>query len=255
MLAGRGLLDVGRGRRAIVREPDWHRAVGLFCRSMCRAIPRDCSTCSNCACRSKCSRHRSRRGALTAPASRRSRRRLPGMREAARCERERASTAEGPKLRFHDHDLGFHGAIALASGNRLISHLFEAMATPLRRGFHLSRRGHLLRGRTASTRRSRRTSRSSMRSATATPRRRSSRCAPISRKPSVTSARRSTRRRARAGCCALRSDRERPTAAVSLRFLRAAASSSSHSSSASALAASAAASWREASAKAFGSRA
>ena len=42
----------------------------------------------------------------------------------------------------------FHEAIAFSSGNRLISYLFEAMAPPLRHSFHLSRRGHELRGHT-----------------------------------------------------------------------------------------------------------
>jgi GntR family transcriptional regulator, transcriptional repressor for pyruvate dehydrogenase complex len=51
-------------------------------------------------------------------------------------------------VRFHDHDVGFHEAIALSSGNRLISYLFEAMAAPLRRSFYLSRRGHEIRGHT-----------------------------------------------------------------------------------------------------------
>ncbi|MDB5536193.1 MAG: FadR family transcriptional regulator, partial [Devosia sp.] len=39
-------------------------------------------------------------------------------------------------------------AIALASGNRVLGYLFEAMAQPLREGFYISRRGHHQRGHT-----------------------------------------------------------------------------------------------------------
>jgi GntR family transcriptional repressor for pyruvate dehydrogenase complex len=49
---------------------------------------------------------------------------------------------------FHTHDVGFHEAVALASGNRVLGFLFEAMAQPLREGFFISRRGHEQRGHT-----------------------------------------------------------------------------------------------------------
>jgi GntR family transcriptional repressor for pyruvate dehydrogenase complex len=44
--------------------------------------------------------------------------------------------------------VGFHEAIALASGNRILGYLFEAMAIPLRQGIQISRRGHANRGHT-----------------------------------------------------------------------------------------------------------
>ena len=50
--------------------------------------------------------------------------------------------------RYHQCDVGFHEAMALASGNRMLGHLLEAMAVPLRDSFHLSLRGHQLRGHT-----------------------------------------------------------------------------------------------------------
>ena len=52
------------------------------------------------------------------------------------------------ELEFHTHDVGFHEAVALASGNRILGFLFEAMAQPLREGFFISRRGHEKRGHT-----------------------------------------------------------------------------------------------------------
>jgi GntR family transcriptional repressor for pyruvate dehydrogenase complex len=50
------------------------------------------------------------------------------------------------ELKFHQNDVGFHEALALASGNRVLSYLLEAMAAPLREGFYISRRGHEARG-------------------------------------------------------------------------------------------------------------
>jgi len=72
---------------------------------------------------------------------------MQGMRDAAEAGKA-GLDVEANEERFHQHDVGFHEAVALSSGNRLISYLFEAMATPLRRSFHLSRRGHDLRGHT-----------------------------------------------------------------------------------------------------------
>ena len=59
--------------------------------------------------------------------------------------RQAAAEPDG-ESRFHDFDVGFHEAIALASGNRVLSYLFEAMAGPLREGIAISRRGHADRG-------------------------------------------------------------------------------------------------------------
>jgi GntR family transcriptional regulator, transcriptional repressor for pyruvate dehydrogenase complex len=70
---------------------------------------------------------------------------LQGMRDTAE-----AAMADDPEAdqRFHDFDVGFHEAIALASGNRILGYLFEAMAIPLRQGIQISRRGHANRGHT-----------------------------------------------------------------------------------------------------------
>nr|WP_269468028.1 FCD domain-containing protein [Devosia ureilytica] len=70
---------------------------------------------------------------------------LQGMRDTVE-----AASAEDPEAdrRFHDFDVGFHEAIALASGNRVMGYLFEAMASPLRQGIQISRRGPANRGHT-----------------------------------------------------------------------------------------------------------
>jgi DNA-binding FadR family transcriptional regulator len=52
-------------------------------------------------------------------------------------------------MAFHRADVGFHEAVAMAGGNRILTCLFEAMARPLQRSFIMSRRGRQLRGQTS----------------------------------------------------------------------------------------------------------
>lgn len=146
MLAGRGLLDVGRGRRAIVKEPtgvafsDFLTTVitndpkGLFDLIELRmSLEVQAATLA--------ARRASRAGLVALETA------IQGMRDAV-ADGKAGTDPEESERRFHEHDVGFHEAIALSSGNRLISYLFEAMAAPLRRSFPLSRRGHDLRGHT-----------------------------------------------------------------------------------------------------------
>lgn len=141
LLAGRGLVELARGRRAMVREPDgavfadFLRAVihnesrGLFDLIEIRmSLEVQAATLAA---------KRSSRAALSAIESA-----LNGMKEVA--------TAQGPdtEARFHAFDVGFHEAVALASGNRVMGYLFEAMAGPLREALFISRRGHASRGHT-----------------------------------------------------------------------------------------------------------
>jgi len=146
MLAGRGLLDVGRGRRAVVKEPsgiafsDFLSTViandpkGLFDLIELR-ISLEVQSATLAA------RRATRAGLAALEAA------IAGMREAADAGKA-GIDPEGSETRFHEHDVGFHEALALSSGNRLVSYLFEAMATPLKRSFNLSRRGHDMRGHT-----------------------------------------------------------------------------------------------------------
>lgn len=144
MLAGRGLLDVGRGRRAVVREPSGV-AFSDFLSIMIRNDPKglfdliELRMSLEVQSATLAARRATRAGIAALEGA------IAGMREAA--EIGKAGTdVEGSELAFHRHDVGFHEAIALSSGNRLISYLFEAMAGPLRRSFYLSRRGHDQRG-------------------------------------------------------------------------------------------------------------
>ena len=72
--------------------------------------------------------------------------------DAAACEDHR-KLGPGQELgcviqRLLSADAAFHEAVALSSGNRLLSYLFEAMSEPLRQSFFLSTRGHDTRGHT-----------------------------------------------------------------------------------------------------------
>ncbi|HVT54294.1 MAG TPA: FadR/GntR family transcriptional regulator [Dongiaceae bacterium] len=145
VLAGRGLLEVSRGKRAVVREPDGsafgdflmaamkHDAKGLFDLIEVRhALEIQSATLS--------AKRVNRAGLAAIEAA------LDGMREAAGRMR-RGPDKAAAEHRFHDCDVGFHEALALSSGNRMLAYLLEAMAAPLRESFHLSMRGHRLRGR------------------------------------------------------------------------------------------------------------
>lgn len=144
MLAGRGLLDVGRGRRAIVKEPTGI-AFSDFLSTVIQNDPKglfdlvELRMSLEVQSATLAAKRATRAGIVALESS------LQGMREAADAGK---AGDPGSELRFHQNDVGFHEAIALSSGNRLISYLFEAMAAPLRRTLYLSRRGHDLRGHT-----------------------------------------------------------------------------------------------------------
>jgi DNA-binding FadR family transcriptional regulator len=144
MLAGRGLVDLGRGRRAIVIQPSGiafadymtalirHDPKGVFdLIEMRLSLEVQSSTLA--------AKRASRAGIAAMEAE------IEGMR-AAMGDGRQGFDPEESEQRFHHHDVGFHEAVALSSGNRLISSLFEAMAGPLKKSFALSRRGHDARG-------------------------------------------------------------------------------------------------------------
>jgi DNA-binding FadR family transcriptional regulator len=144
MLAGRGLLELARGRRAVVREPDGS-AFGDFLTAL---IPYDPEGLFDLV---------EVRGALeiqsvTLAARRASRAGLAAIENTIEAMRLAAADLraghdpEAAERRYHDADVGFHEALALASGNRILTYLFEAMASPLQESFQLTRRGHELRG-------------------------------------------------------------------------------------------------------------
>jgi DNA-binding FadR family transcriptional regulator len=141
MLAGRGLLDVARGRRAVVREPDGS-AFSDFLVSLIQHDPKglfdliELRKSLEVQSAGLAARRVSRAGLVALETA------LQGMRDAA----DTGDNHAAAESRFHQWDVGFHEALATASGNRVLSYLFEAMTVPLRESFPLSRRGHELRG-------------------------------------------------------------------------------------------------------------
>ena len=146
MLAGRGLLDVGRGRRAVVIEPSGV-AFSDFLSTVIQNDPKglfdliELRIVLEVQAATLAARRVTRAGLVSLE------RAIQGMRDAAE-DGKKGIDPEGSELRFHQNDVGFHEAVALSSGNRLVSYLFEAMAAPLQRSFYLTRRGHDARGHT-----------------------------------------------------------------------------------------------------------
>jgi DNA-binding FadR family transcriptional regulator len=144
VLAGRGLVEVSRGRRAVVREPDGS-AFGDFLATAMKHDPKglfdlvEVRQALEIQSASLSAKRINRAGIAALEGA------LDGMRTAATRMRRGPDRAEAEE-RYHDYDVGFHEALALASGNRMLAYLLEAMAAPLRDSFHLSLRGHRLRG-------------------------------------------------------------------------------------------------------------
>lgn len=143
MLVGRGLLHIGRGRRAIVREPDSSVFASLLV-SIVRNDPKglfdliELRMAMETQSAGLAAKRISRAGLQAIESA------MLGMREAATAAAD--GTDSEAEARFHDCDLQFHEAIAMASGNRVIAFIFEAMAQPLHESFVMSRRGQTLRG-------------------------------------------------------------------------------------------------------------
>lgn len=144
VLAGRGLLEVSRGRRAVVREPDGS-AFGDFLAAVMKHDPKgffdllEVRQALEVQSALLSSKRINRAGAAAIEGA------LQGMREAA-AQMRKGSRRNRAEQDYHVYDLGFHEALALASGNRMLAYLLEAIATPLRDSFNLSLRGHRLRG-------------------------------------------------------------------------------------------------------------
>lgn len=145
LLEGRGLLVIARGRKAVVREPDG-AAFADFLTSIIRYDPKglfdlvEVRLSLEVQSATLAAKRVTRAGIAAIEGE------LEGMRNSIGSPGTPLTHEQ--ELAFHTHDVGFHEAIALASGNRVLGYLFEAMAQPLREGFFISRRGHEKRGHT-----------------------------------------------------------------------------------------------------------
>lgn len=143
MLAGRGLVELARGRRAVVREPDG-AALGEFMRWIVQHDPKGVFDLVEVRFSLEVQAAGLAARRATRPALAAIEATLRAMREAAG-PLDAAGTPEA-EMAFHRADVGFHEAVAMAGGNRILTCLFEAMAPPLQSSFFMSRRGRQLRG-------------------------------------------------------------------------------------------------------------
>lgn len=146
ILGGRGLLQMQRGRRAEVRHPDGS-SYGEFLTSLIKSDPRclfdlvEVRRSLEIQSVTLAARSTSRTGLVAVEAA------LSVMREIA-AGYDASDDPLAEEMRFHRADVGFHEALALAGGNRVLIYLFEGMTAPLVEAFSASRRGQKLRGHT-----------------------------------------------------------------------------------------------------------
>jgi GntR family transcriptional repressor for pyruvate dehydrogenase complex len=134
-LAGRGLVEVRQGRPAIVSEPN-AAVIGSFFASTLRREPG--SLLELLEVRQALEIHIARLAA-----ERCSRAAVVGIELALNAMRAAHDTQS-----FHEADMHFHEALAMATSNRMLNFLLEALEQPLRESFRQSQRGHELRGNT-----------------------------------------------------------------------------------------------------------
>lgn len=144
MLAGRGLVEISRGRRAVISEPSG-KALGEFLGWIVQYDPKGMFDLVEVRMSLEIKSVSLAAKRATRPALAGIENMLQGMRDAGRELEQREGDLATERL-FHQCDVGFHEAIALASGNRVITSLIEAMSVPLERSFFMSRRGKTLRG-------------------------------------------------------------------------------------------------------------
>lgn len=151
VLAGRGLAEIRRGRRAIVTEPSSDVISSIFA----AYVRRDPSALLELVevrqalevqSVTLAARKATRAGLSAMEAA------IEEMRRAA-TDYEKAGTNLGQKKRakaaYQKADVTFHETIALASGNRMLAHVLEALEESLLQSFNASFNGHELRGGTA----------------------------------------------------------------------------------------------------------
>jgi DNA-binding FadR family transcriptional regulator len=145
MVAGRGLLELARGRRAIVREPG-SSALGQFIGWIVQTEPNGVFDLveARMSLEVQAAGLAARRGTPPSLAP-----------IAAELDRMKAlgndmnpNWTEESEGIFHHADVAFHRAIAVAGGNRILIAMFDAMADTLEKSFYLSRKGRRARGQT-----------------------------------------------------------------------------------------------------------
>ncbi len=139
VLSGRGLVEVSRGRRPVVREPDSSMLSGHFIVAI-RRDPRALLDLTEVRVALEVQ-------AATLAAQRRSRATLAALEAALQGMVDAASGHSAHDVAaYQEADVAFHEALALASGNRMLAFILEGLGESLRRSFDFSFEGHLARG-------------------------------------------------------------------------------------------------------------
>ncbi len=142
LLSGRGLVALARGRKAEVTQPDGS-VYGEFLRSLIKSEPKclfdllQVRRSLEIQSVTLAARHASRSGLAAIEST------LQAMGRAAEDLKNGDVSAEA---RFQMADVGFHEAMALAGGNKILIYLFEGMFGSLQEAFFSSRKGQRLRG-------------------------------------------------------------------------------------------------------------
>lgn len=148
VLAGRGLAEIRRGRRAVVTEPSSEVISSIFA----AYVRRDPSTllelievrqALEVQSVTLAARKATRAGLSAMEAA------IDDMRQAATdFEAAEANSAEKQRAKdaYQKADVTFHETIALASGNRMLAHVLEGLEESLLQSFDASFDGHILRG-------------------------------------------------------------------------------------------------------------
>lgn len=145
IVAGRGLLELARGRRAIVRQPD-AAGLGHFMSSIVRNDPEGMLQLveARMSIEVQCAGLAALRAVADDIAEMAEA--LGEMRDAAAQTRLQADEFEA---RFHAADVRFHKAVAKASQNGILIGILSAMVPALQRSFFMSRKGRDLQGQTS----------------------------------------------------------------------------------------------------------
>jgi DNA-binding FadR family transcriptional regulator len=148
VLAGRGLAEIRKGRKAVVTEPSSEVISSIFV-SYVRRDPTALLELVEVRMALEVqsvglAARKSTRAGLAAMESC-----LKSMKEAAEILNDDASSAEAKlaaQNAFQKSDVSFHESIALSSGNRMLAHVLEALEDSLLRAFDASFEGHIARG-------------------------------------------------------------------------------------------------------------
>lgn len=139
VLAGRGLVELSRGRRPTVREPDPSVLSGYFAVAM-RRDPHalveltEVRMSLEVLAAGRAARTADRASVTAVEKS------LADMTDAA------AIAGPAQEQRFHDADVAFHEALAMASRNSMLAFILSGFEEALRRSFTSSYRGRFARG-------------------------------------------------------------------------------------------------------------